>query len=208
MRPSRFDRLRAVLIWAGLLAIFLFPLAAAGSSPLLAWRDPVYIIAGFAGILALCLVVMQLLLIGGGIPGAKGIKGRRIHKWVGLLLVATVLLHVVGLWITSPPDVIDALLFRSPTPFSAWGVAAMWSVLAAAVMLAFRRRLSLNPGNWRRIHVSLALVTSLGTVVHALLIQGTMETISKVLVSLLLLMVMCKVVLVPMVKNAWKHKSP
>ena len=36
------------------------------------------------------------------------------------------------LWITNLPDEIDGLLFASPTPFSAWGVIAMWAVFAAA----------------------------------------------------------------------------
>ena len=48
----------------------------------------------------------------------------------------TVIVHVAGLWLTSPPDVIDVLLFRSPTPFSAWGAIAMWAVFAAALWAA------------------------------------------------------------------------
>ena len=33
-------------------------------------------------------------------------------------MAVAVVIHVAGLWITSPPDMIDALLFTSPTPFS------------------------------------------------------------------------------------------
>ena len=34
------------------------------ASPLLAWREPVYIVAGLAGVLAFALLLMQPLLIG------------------------------------------------------------------------------------------------------------------------------------------------
>ena len=97
-----------------------------------------------------------------------------------MVLVLAVGLHVVGLWITSPPDVIDALTFTSPTPFSAWGVIAMWAVFAAALLAACRRRLRIRVTTWRRVHVLLAVVTVVGTVVHALLIDGTMETYTKI----------------------------
>ena len=95
------------------------------------------------------------------------------------MLVAAVIVHVAGLWITSPPDVIDALLFRSPTPFSVWGVIAMWSIFVVAVLAASRRRLRLSPRTWRITHSIMAVVIVVGTVIHALLIEGTMETISK-----------------------------
>lgn len=52
------------------------------------------------------------------------------------------ILHVVGLWVTSPPDVIDALLFWSPTPFSFCGVVAMWAVFASALMAPSPARLA------------------------------------------------------------------
>ena len=41
---------RATLIWTALVLAILAPIAAAATSPLLAWRQPVYIAAGFAGI--------------------------------------------------------------------------------------------------------------------------------------------------------------
>ncbi len=173
-------RTRAILIWGVLAAVLLIPVAAAAASPLLQWRQPVYIAAGFAGIIAMALLLVQPLLAGGYLPGLARQRGRRLHRWVGGVLVLAVIVHVAGLWITSPPDVIDALLFRSPTPFSVWGVIAMWAVFAAALLAAIRRRLQLRPRTWRQAHTSLALVIVAGSVIHALLIEGTMETMTKV----------------------------
>jgi predicted ferric reductase len=171
---------RALLIWTGLAAAIVLPLALAAASPLLQWRQPVYIAAGFAGIIAMSLLLLQPLLAGGLLPGLRGPRGRQLHRWTGALLVSAVILHVAGLWITSPPDVIDALLFRSPTPFSAWGVVAMGAVFAAGLLALFRRRLRLRPRTWRRAHVGLALITVAGSIVHALLIEGAMEWWTKV----------------------------
>lgn len=173
------SRGRAALIWVALIAAVAVPFVAAAASPLLAWRGPVYIVAGFAGVIALGLLLVQPILIGGYLPGLPGLHGRRVHRWVGGLLVTAVVIHVAGLWITSPPDVIDALLFDSPTPFSNWGVVAMWAIFAVAVLAALRRRWRLRPRTWRIAHTSLALVIVIGTVVHAVLIEGTMETVTK-----------------------------
>jgi hypothetical protein len=114
--------LRTVLAWFALAGVIAAPVVLAARSDLLAWRDPVYIAAGFAGVIAMTLLLVQPLLAGGLLPGMSMLRSRRIHRATGALLVLAVLIHVAGLWITSPPDVIDALLFRSPTPFSAWGV--------------------------------------------------------------------------------------
>lgn len=172
-------RARTILIWAALAVAVLVPLIAAAASPLLAWRDPIYIAAGFAGVFAMALLLVQPLLVGGFLPGVPAPRGRRIHGILGSLLALAVAVHVAGLWITSPPDVIDALLFAAPTPFSYWGVVAMWAVIATVLLAAFRRRLPLRVHIWRRGHASLAIVIVLGSVVHALLIEGTMETVSK-----------------------------
>ena len=170
----------ALLIWAGLAFAIITPLAFAATSEYLAWRDPIYITAGFAGVVSLCLALVQPLLVGGWLPGLRLLRGRRVHRAVGVVLVAAVILHVAGLWITSPPDIEDALLLRSPTPFSVWGVAAMWALFAAALLAAFRRRLS--PQVWRVGHTNLVSIVVLGGVVHAMLIEGTMETISKAVI--------------------------
>ncbi|MEO0915112.1 MAG: ferric reductase, partial [Pseudomonadota bacterium] len=113
---------------------------------------------------------------------------------VGGVLVLSVVVHVGALWITSPPDVVDALLFASPTPFSAWGVIAMWAVFGAALLATFRQKLRLRPRTWRMCHTALAGVIVVGSVVHAMLIEGTMETVSKVALCALALLATAKVV--------------
>ena len=182
------------MIWAALAAAIGVPLAAAAASPLLAWRDPVYILAGFAGITALGLVLVQPLLIGGYLPGLSALRRRRLHQWIGGALVLAVVVHVGGLWLTSPPDMADALLFASPTPFSPFGVVAMWAIFAVAGLAALRRRLGLRLRTWRLAHMSLASVIVAGVIGHALLIEGTMETVSKTVLCALVLAATIKVI--------------
>jgi len=175
------------LIWAVLAIIVFVPIAAAVRSPLLAWRDPVYIAGGLAGVIAMTLLFLQPLLVAGYLPGLSRRRGRRVHRWIGGGLVVAVVIHIVALWFTSPPDVMDALLFASPTPFSAWGVIAMWAVFAAAILAAFRRRLRLQLRTWRRFHTAFTAVVVVASVVHAMLIEGTMETMSKAALCLLVI---------------------
>jgi predicted ferric reductase len=186
---------RAVLIWAGLATTVAVPMVIAASSPLLAWRDPIYITSGFAGMIAMALVLIQPLLAGGYLPGLPALHGRRVHRWIGLLLVVMVVAHVAGLWLTSPPDVIDALLFDSPTPFSVWGVIAMWATFAAALLAALRARMRMGPRTWRIGHTALAVVIVVGSAVHALLIEGTMGPVSKAAFCALVLAAAAKVIL-------------
>src|SRR3954470_5619988 len=174
---------RVTLIWALLAAAICVPIALAATSDLLEWRGPVYIVAGFAGIIALSLLLVQPLLIAGYLPGLSAYRGRRAHRWIGGALVVAVVVHVGGLWITSPPDMIDALTFTSPTPFSPFGVVAMWAIFAVALLAAFRRRMGLRM--WRIVHMSLEAVIVVGSVVHGMLIEGTMETVSKALLCVL-----------------------
>jgi len=185
--------IRATLIWAALIAAIGVPIAAATASPLLAWRDAIYITAGFAGIVALGLVLVQPLLMAGYLPGLSGNRGRRAHHWIGGALVVAVMVHVGGLWITSPPDMADALLLSSPTPFSLWGVIAMWAIFAVALLALLRHRLGLGPRKWRIVHMALAVVIVIGGVVHAILIEGTMEMMSKAALCALVLAATLKV---------------
>lgn len=184
---------RAVLIWTAFAAALVIPLALAAASPLHAWRSPIYVVGGFAGIVALCLMLAQPLLIRGWLPGLSGPSGRLVHRWVGGLLVAAVVIHVAGLGIASPPDMIDALTFTSPTLFSPFGVVAMWAIVAVAVLVGFRRRFRMSPRVWRRTHLALAAIIVAGSVIHGLLIEGTMETMSKVALSTLVVAAAVKV---------------
>lgn len=195
---------KGTLIWVAVAAAVCVPIAAAAASPLLAWRDPVYILAGFAGIIALGIVLIQPLLIGGYLPGLPGRIGRRAHLWIGAALVVAVVIHVGGLWITSPPDMIDALLFSSPTPFSPWGVIAMWAIFAVALLAALRRRLGLRPRTWRIAHMLLAMAIVAGSVAHGMLVEGTMETVSK---AALCALVLATTITVMVDLRAWRKRG-
>ncbi|MEM8536976.1 MAG: ferric reductase-like transmembrane domain-containing protein [Pseudomonadota bacterium] len=163
----------------------LVPLGLAAASPLLQWRQPVYIAAGFAGIFGMALMVVQPMLSAGLLPGIGMPQQRNWHRVCGIFLIIAIAVHVAGLWITSPPDVIDVFLVRSPTPFAIWGLLAFWAVLAAAGLAALRRRLPLR--FWRWGHSALVSLTVIGTVLHAVQIDGTMEDISKWVLSLAVL---------------------
>jgi MFS family permease len=191
---------RVTLIWAAIAAAVCVPIAAAALSPLLAWRGPVYILAGFAGIVGLGFMLFQPLLIGGYLPGLSGRVGRRAHHWIGGALVVAVVIHVGGLWITSPPDMIDALTFSSPTPFSPFGVIAMWAIFTVALLAVFRRRL--GPRTWRIAHTLLAIVIVAASVVHGILIEGTMETVTKAALCALVLAATIKVM-----TDLWRRRK-
>ncbi|OSI71638.1 ferric reductase [Bradyrhizobium canariense] len=193
---------RAPLIWIALALAIGVPIALAAGSEQLTWRGPVYILAGFAGIIALGLVLVQPLLIGGYLPGLSAYRGRRAHHRIGGTLALAVVIHVAGLWITSPPDMIDALTYTSPTPFSPFGVTAMWAIFIVALLALLRWRLGLRLRTWRIVHIPLAIVIVAGSVAHCLLIEGTMETISKA--------ALCAAVLAATVKvmvDLWRRRT-
>lgn len=195
---------RFYLPWVALLAAMIGPVVAAAFSPYLAWRDPVYIAAGFAGIVGMGLMLFQPLTMAGVLPGLSSFWARRLHRWSGVVLLLCVVFHVAGLWITSPPDVVDALLFRSPTPFSLWGVIAMWALCAAGVFALLRSRIRVRWNTVRRWHTALTGVAVAGTVTHALLIEGTMATFSKYALSALLI---AASITAAMVLRPWSKRS-
>ena len=88
---------RGALIWAALVAAICVPIALATTSDLLQWRGTLYILAGFAGIFALGLLLVQPLLIAGYLPGLSAYRARRAHHWTGGVLVTAVVVHVGGL---------------------------------------------------------------------------------------------------------------
>lgn len=176
---SPMPRLPALVIRGGLLAAMAAPVLIAATSPYLAYRSLAYVIGGFAGILCLSLLLVQPLLAAGYLPGLAFARSRRWHRRVGAAILACVVVHVGGLYLTSPPDTLDALLLVSPTPFSVYGVLAMWGIAATALLVALRRRLGLRYSTWFLVHNLLALVVVIATVIHALQIEGAMEIRSK-----------------------------
>ena len=125
------------------------------------------------------LLFLQPLLASGYLPGVNRLRSKQLHHIIGSTLVLMIVVHVAGLWITSPPDVIDALLFRSATPFSLWGVIAMWAVFSTASLAAIRKSARIKPHIWKVAHKILAAIIVIGSVIHAILIDGTMESFSK-----------------------------
>jgi predicted ferric reductase len=172
-------RVSSALAWGSVAAVMVVPVAVAAFSPYLASRNMPYIVGGFAGIVGLSLLFLQPLLPASYLAGSEGLAGRRWHRWLGVAIVVAVALHVGGLYLASPPDTIDALLLVSPTPFSIYGVMAMWGIAATAILVLLRRRLGLRHSVWRLIHNGLAAIVVIATVIHALQIEGAMEPISK-----------------------------
>lgn len=192
-------RLRAIVIWVGIGVAVIVPIAIAAKSPLLAWRQPVYILAGFAGVIGLTILFLQPLLARGILPGMSIMHARRLHKFCGIGLVAAIAVHVSALWITSPPDVLDALLFRSPTPFSVWGVIAMWTIFASALIAGFRNAFRMRTQFWQRTHLGLTVVIVGSTVAHAVMIEGTMGVLSKA--------ALCSLIVAGLIKALWDKRQ-
>ncbi len=166
-------------VWGILAALVTVPVVVALNSPWLPGRNPAYVMAGLAGILGLAMLLFQPLLAAGYLPGPGPLLARWLHRALGVGIVVAVLLHVAGLYVTSPPDTVDALLLVSPTPFSVYVVTAFWGVIVTAALVAARRRLGWRASTWRVVHNALAAMVVGSTVVHALLIEGTMGPVSK-----------------------------
>lgn len=175
-------RISSWLIWIAVVAIMIGPVLIAATSPYLAYRNAAYIAGGFAGIVGLALFVIQPMLASGFLPGVRAARSRRWHRWLGSAIVACVGLHILGLYLTSAPDTLDALLLVAPTPFSVYGVIALWGIVFTALLVIFRRRL--RPSLWSLLHNAVVFVVVVATVIHALLIEGAMEPVSKWLLCL------------------------
>jgi hypothetical protein len=157
----------------------IIPVIFATTSPYLAYRGPIYILAGFAGIIAMSLLLLQPLL---SLPPRRIIAvpaARRWHRIVGTSIIVLVLVHVGGLYVVSPPDTLDALMLRAPTLFSLFGVAAFWGCVLTASLAITRRKLPLRPTHWKRLHQTIASAVAIATVIHAVQIEGAMEPITK-----------------------------
>ena len=178
-------RARLIRAVTAVVPVVTFPIAALSSRQ--SFRSAIYIAGGLAGVACLSLMLLQPLLVSGYLPGLKGASQRLWHRWFGAALIGCVALHVGGLYLTSPPDALDALLLVSPTPFSVYGVVAMWGMVLTGLLVLLRKRFGY--GAWRVIHNLLGAVIVGSTVVHALMIEGTMGGRSKLALCLCLLLV-------------------
>lgn len=181
MTQREAEPLVRAVFWLVVAAVAAVPLGVAVASPLQASRDALWIAGGMAGVLALVLLFLQPLLIGASLPAMHNLVQRRWHRWIGVAITALVVLHVGGLYLTSPEDIVDALLLVSPTPFAVYGVVGFWAVILTACLAVFRRRL--RPRVWQVAHAALAAVIVVGSVVHAVLIDGVMGEVSKLVLS-------------------------
>lgn len=184
-RNGQTERLRetgkgaGALGWIAVALVAAVPVAVAAASPLLGGRDLVWVLGGMAGVVALSLLFVQPLLVSAWLPGTRGRTGIAWHRLGGALALALVLAHVGGLYIYSPEDIADALLLVAPTPFSLYGVTGL-AALSLAALLGFSRRLvRLPPILWRGLHLGLAAVAAVASVVHAWMIEGAMEGLTK-----------------------------
>jgi hypothetical protein len=175
-RPAVSPPLR-LAAWILAVAVVVVPVAVAVASPLQAYRDPIWIVGGLAGVAGLALLFVQPVLIGNLLPGLHSVQTRPWHRWAGSAVMAMVLLHVGALYVTSPEDITDALLLVSPTPFALYGVIGLVGVVLTALIALVRTRLPI--GLWRAIHVALAAVIVAASVVHAVQIEGVMGEVSK-----------------------------
>lgn len=165
------------------------PVLVAAFNPLQLSRNPAYIIGSMSGIVALALLLVLPLLVAGYLPGTHPAHERRWHRWLGCTLVFAIFLHIGGLYVTSPDDMTDALLLAAPTPFSVYGVMGLWAMVLTAFLVAARKRIGLSQLWWAVIHNCIAIIVVIASVVHTLMIEGTMGNISKIILCVCILAV-------------------
>lgn len=184
MAPGRADWRGRAVAWIVVAVIAIVPVVAAAASPLQRGRELLWVIGGMAGVVALSLLFVQPLLTATAPTLLPAARGLRWHRWSGIAIGLSVLLHVGALYAYSPEDVMDALLLVAPTPFSLYGVISLWCVVLTAALAAARRRLRLGHRRWRIAHSVLAVAIVSAGAVHAVLIEGAMEDVSKYAICL------------------------
>lgn len=168
-----------ILVWAVVALCVVIPLGMAAANPLQASREAIWIVGGMAGVVALGLLLLQPVLAGDLLPDLPRRTARRWHRWIGLAIVAAILVHVGGLYLYSPSDITDALLLVAPTLFAVYGVIGLWGAVLTFALVALRSRTGLSHAVWRIVHTTLAAVVVGASIAHAVLIEGAMESISK-----------------------------
>lgn len=175
---------RRIAAWIVVVGIAAAPVIAAAANPLQGGREMLWIMGGMAGVVALCLLFVQPLLMAAAPPLLAAREGVHWHRWGGIAIVAVVALHVGALYAYSPDDMTDALLLVAPTPFSLYGVISLWCLVLMAVLVATRRLLRFGYRLWRILHSVLAVAVVGAGAIHAIQIEGVMEEYSKLSVCI------------------------
>jgi predicted ferric reductase len=163
--------------WIGqgaLLGFVGLPVLLAALHPLQAGREPLWVWGTLAGVLALSLMVIQVLLPTGWLNVALGESKWRWHRILGISVTGLVLAHVVGLYLYSPDDIGDALVLAAPT-YSRLGMLSLGCLLLTVALALVRHRLPLTLSDWQILHSVLAVAVVGTAVAHALLLQGTLD---------------------------------
>jgi len=77
----------------------------------------------------------------------------------------------------------------------------MWAVFTTACLAVLRHRRRIQLSAWRLYHKTLAGVIAVGSVVHAMLIEGTMEIVSKSVLCALVVVATAVVLVGPPVRK-------
>lgn len=162
------------LLWVALALIVAMPLAASLLSPLQAGRAVPWVWGTLAGVAALSLLVVQLLLPSGWSYRALYAQNLRWHRRLGLVVTGLVVTHIGGLYLYSPDDIGDALVLQAPT-YSRLGVLAAWCMVLSVGLALARRRLPLQRDDWQIMHSTLAVAITGLAVGHVVMLEGTLD---------------------------------
>ncbi|MFK7854822.1 MAG: hypothetical protein AB8B79_11940 [Granulosicoccus sp.] len=173
-----------ILLYCILTTLVAGPVVVAATSPLLSGREAVYIVGGMSGVVALALLLLQPILASGYLPSISSVNSKTWHRRIGFLLVLAITLHILGLYLTSPDDLMDALLLISPAPFSLYGVAGMWAIIVTTLLVVLRSLLSWRHTLWKLVHNVLGCIVVVTSVTHAMMIDGAMGYRSKLILCI------------------------
>lgn len=148
-------------------------------SPLSATREPMWVAGSLLGVLALALLPLQALLPqrvrrSTAATGAGALGVPRLHRLVGLGVLAATVLHVAALYVVSPDDIGDALVLQAPT-YSRLGMISAVCLIGTVLFALLRRRTGLDAANWRLIHGGLAVAIVGTAAAHVLMIRGALD---------------------------------
>lgn len=146
---------------------------------------PALVVSTAAGALAVSALALQPLLIA-TLPAASSdaVRRVRLHRSLGGLTLALVLLHVGGLFAVEVDDTLFALSPDGPTRarMAVLGTVALIAIVAVGVL---RARIPVADGSWRLVHAYLAVLVIVLGVGHAILTDGALDSTGTVVLTAL-----------------------